>query len=86
MKNLIINVRGDYKELIDLSILYLERKPDDPFRFKSAGPFHKARWMGKLLYCMKLNICENKIIEQHEECISIATLNRPQKLNILCIS
>ena len=48
------------KELIDLSIFYLERKTDDTFRFKSAGPVHKARWMGKLLYCMKLNLCENK--------------------------
>ena len=53
-------MKGDYKELIDLSIFYLERKTDDTFRFKSAGPVHKARWMGKLLYCVKLNLCENK--------------------------
>ena len=53
-------MKGDYKELIDLSIFYLERNTDDTFRFKSAGPVHKARWMGKLLYCMKLNFCENK--------------------------
>ena len=34
-------MRGDSKELIDLSIFYLEGKPDDTFRFKSgcfAGP------------------------------------------------
>ena len=39
--NLIINMRGDSKELIDLSTFYLEGKPDDTFRFKSgcfAGP------------------------------------------------
>ena len=42
----------------------MERKPGDPFRFKSAGPVHKARWMGTLLYCM--NLCGDKIIEQHE--------------------
>ena len=58
-------MRGDSKELIDLSIFYLEGKPDDTFRFKSgcfAGPVHKARWMGEL------NLSENKIIEQHEAC------------------
>ena len=39
--NLIINMKGDSKELIDLSTFYLEGKPDDTFRFKSgcfAGP------------------------------------------------
>ena len=56
-----LNMRGDYKELIDLSIFYLEGKPDDTFRFKSAGQVHKARWMGKLLFCIKLNLCKNKI-------------------------
>ena len=43
---LIINMRGDSKELIDLPIFYLERKPDDTFRFKSgcfAGPVHNSR-------------------------------------------
>ena len=28
-------MRGDSKELIDLSTFYLEAKPDDTFRFKS---------------------------------------------------
>ena len=58
-------MRGYSKELIDLSIFYLEGKPDDTLKFKSgcfAGPVHKARWMGEL------NLCENKIIEQHEAC------------------
>ena len=34
-------MRGDSKELMDLSTFYLEGKPDDTFRFKSgcfAGP------------------------------------------------
>ena len=34
-------MRGDSKELIDLSTFYLEGKPDDTLRFKSgcfAGP------------------------------------------------
>ena len=39
-------MRGDSKELIDLSIFYLGGKPDDTFRFNRgcfAGPVHKAR-------------------------------------------
>ena len=73
-------MRGDYKELIDLSIFYLEGKPDDTFRFKSAGPIHKARWMGKLLYCIKLNLCENKIREQHEACPIYSDIEQTTKI------
>ena len=74
---LIINMRGDSKELIDLPIFYLERKPDDTFRFKSgcfAGPVHKARWMGKF------NLCENKIIEQHEACSIYSDIEQTTKI------
>ena len=40
-------MRGDFKELIDLSIFYLEGKPDDTFRFKSgcfAGFIKPGGW------------------------------------------
>ena len=70
-------MRGDSKELIDLSIFYLEGKPDDTFSFKSgcfAGPVHKARWMGKL------NLCENKIIEQHEACSIYSDIEQTTKI------
>ena len=73
-------MREDYKELIDLSIFYLEGTPDDTFRFKSAGPIHKARWMGKLLYCIKLNLCENKIREQHEACPIYSDIEQTTKI------
>ena len=64
-------MRGDSKELIDLSIFYLEGKPDDTFRFKS-GCF--VRWMGKL------NLCENKIIEQHEACSIYSDIEQTTKI------
>ena len=68
---------GRFKELIDLSIFYLEGKPDDTFRFKSgcfAGLVHKARWMGKL------NLCENKIIEQHKACSIYSDIEQTTKI------
>ena len=64
-------MRGDSKELIHLSIFYLERKPDDTFTFKS-GCF--ARWMGIL------NLCENKIIEQHEACSIYSDIEQTTKI------
>ena len=54
--------------------------PDDTFRLKSAGPVHKARWMGKLLYCMKLNLCEKKTIEQHQACPIYSDIEQTTKI------
>ena len=44
-------MRGDSKELIDLSIFYLEGKSDDTFRFKSGcfaagAPNRGGGWVG----------------------------------------
>ena len=58
------SMRGDYKELLELTVYFLNGCRDDNFKFRKSKPIHKARWMGKLLYCLKLSLCEDVIIEK----------------------
>ena len=59
--------RGDYNELVSLTLLYLGA--DEPQAttskkkslFKQPGALHKARWMAKLLYAIKIDLLSNKI-------------------------
>ena len=48
--------RGDYKELVVLTLLYLQDEDTvTAFRkFYRPGALHKARWMAKLLYAIKM--------------------------------
>ena len=55
--------RGDYKELVKLTLLYL----GDPAAkrnfasFNKPGAMHKARWMSKILYAIKLDLLGSKL-------------------------
>ena len=44
--------RGDYKECLDLMEAYMGK--NDHISFMRPGAVHKARWMGKQLYCFKI--------------------------------
>jgi hypothetical protein len=53
--------RDDYLEFIELCTLYLDGVEEDKMiTFRRPGALHKARWMAKLLYSIK--IC---LLEQH---------------------
>lgn len=57
--------RDDYKEFIELCIMHLEGPSSDKgtFSFKRPGALHKARWMAKLLYSIKICLLEKQIRE-----------------------
>ena len=46
--------RDDYRELLELSIIFLGGTPDRGIHFLSPGPMHHARWMSKLIYAYKV--------------------------------
>ena len=55
--------RGDYKELVKLTLLYLG-DPATRRNFASInrpGAMHKARWMSKMLYAIKLDLLGSKL-------------------------
>jgi hypothetical protein len=49
------DMRHDYRELVELTILYLGGvfPPSYEFSFKAPSAFHHARWMSKVLYTLK---------------------------------
>ena len=48
-------VRDDYRECIELVLLFLGSPPEN-FTFKKPGAFHKARWMAPLIYGVKMRL------------------------------
>lgn len=58
--------RDDYKELIDLCIVYMSGSvhATNNFSFKQPGALHKARWSAKVIYAIKLVLMQNKICSE----------------------
>ncbi|KAJ4930285.1 hypothetical protein JOQ06_019290 [Pogonophryne albipinna] len=55
--------RGDYHEFVQLCLVYLgaDDAAQTPVNFQRPGALHKARWMAKLLYTLKLALMEQHI-------------------------
>lgn len=46
--------RDDYKELLNLTIIYLGGIPEKGTSFRMPAGLHRARWMAKSIYCLKI--------------------------------
>src|SRR6218665_1990136 len=46
--------RYDYKEFLELVIVFLGDAPARGVRFRSSGAMHYARWMSKVIYSIKI--------------------------------
>ncbi|KAL7639231.1 UNVERIFIED_CONTAM: hypothetical protein RMT77_010765 [Armadillidium vulgare] len=79
------STRGDYQELIELSLL-LVTKGSEPqqFSMKHPGALHKARWMAKLLYTIKMVLLSGKIIEQFPKS-EVSTKDQFKKSERFCV-
>ncbi|XP_044594332.1 uncharacterized protein LOC123271871 isoform X1 [Cotesia glomerata] len=53
--------RGDYKELLDLALIFLGALPSDRVVFKYPGAVHHARWMAKAIYNLKIFMFRNQL-------------------------
>lgn len=57
--------RNNYKELLTLSLIYLGDIPESPIN--EPGAYHRARWMAKIIYCLKIYIfCGQLKLKQSE--------------------
>ena len=75
-------LRGDYKELIQVVILYLDGNnlvDEDDVVFQRPGALHKARWMSKLLYSFKIVLLNRKIMSEFPKG-SVFGSNQPPKM------
>lgn len=49
-----VQPRGDYREFLELSMIFLGEVPARGSRFMAPGPMHHARWMSKVIYSLKV--------------------------------
>ena len=72
------SVRGDYKELVKLSLVYLG---GPKVKLVRPGALHSARWMAKILYSIKMVLMSDKIKEELPKNI-VFTADQLHKLKI----
>ena len=46
--------RDDYRELLELAIIYLGGTPPRGIRFMQPGAINRARWMARVIYSIKI--------------------------------
>ena len=52
-------VRCDYKELVKLTLEYVMGHFNEKYDFQCPGTLHRARWMAKLVYSIKIVLFSN---------------------------
>ena len=55
-------LRDDYREFTELTLVYLSASNGE-MTFRRPGALHKARWMAKLIYSLKIALCQVQIGE-----------------------
>lgn len=68
-------IRDDYKELLDLVIIFLGEVPPGGIKFKKPGAYHHARWMAKGIYCLKMYLFRQEFKLTNNEVNSIFHFN-----------
>lgn len=53
-------VRDDYRELIQLSVLFLGGDAERKFKIRPPGAMQQARWMAKAIYSMKISLLSDQ--------------------------
>lgn len=74
-------VRDDYRELIELSIMFLGGDGDKNLKIRPPGAMHQARWMARAIYSLKICLLQSQFKMSTKEkqalrdiCLFIATV------------
>ena len=60
--------RDDYREFLELNLIILGEIPTRGTHFNKPGAFHHARWMAKVIYCIKIYLFRQQFdITEREE-------------------
>lgn len=54
------HAREDYREMLELAVIFLGGTPSRGIRFRAPGAMHHARWMSKILYSFKIWMFRNQ--------------------------
>ncbi|KAK9892722.1 hypothetical protein WA026_021913 [Henosepilachna vigintioctopunctata] len=53
--------RDDYKEMLNLTIIFLGGVPEKGVSFRRPAGLHRARWMARALYCLKIYLFKHQL-------------------------
>ena len=67
--------RDDYQEFLELTIIILGEVPKRGIHFVAPGALHRARWMAKAIYCLKIWLFRNQFTPTRTEVNGIKSLN-----------
>ena len=67
--------QNGYQELMELVAICLEEKSARGIRFMAPGPVHRARWMHKAIYCLKIFLFRSQLSLSEGEMISLREIN-----------
>lgn len=74
-------VRSDYKELVDLMVLFLGGNKHKPVSIRAPGACHHARWMSKAIYSLKMflfrsqcGLSSKEIVDLRDICLFIVSV------------
>src|SRR6218665_4181115 len=63
--------RDDYRELLELTIIYLGGRPSRSMHFMQHGALHRARWMACVIYAIKISLFCSQFVMKKRELASI---------------
>jgi len=66
--------RDDYKELLNLCIIFLGGVPKKGLSFRSPGGLHRARWMAKAIYSLKIYLFRGQFKLTKKEYVGICDI------------
>ena len=72
---LVFQPRDDYKELLQLVLLFLGGNTVKNVTIRVPGAYHRARCMGKIIYCMKIYIFRNQFRMKAKDLDSLRQFN-----------
>jgi hypothetical protein len=67
--------RDDYRELLQLSLLFLGAENSEHIHIQAPGACHRARWMAKLIYCLKIYLFRSQFKLTARELASLGHFN-----------
>lgn len=69
-----IQCREDYREFLELVVIFLNGTPSCGISFRFPGAIHHARWMSKAIYCLKIFIFRQEYKLNKREYDSVAEI------------
>src|SRR5688572_25265174 len=80
------NHRDDYKELLGLTVIFLRGIPPKGIKFRYPEAFHRARWMARAIYAIKMWLFKDQIPIQQRQNSERASRSEERRVGKECRS